>query len=93
MKIRVLKQTENELRIEFEGGGHGICNLLQKKLLENTSVEQAGYDVPHPLAPKQVIYLRMKGKKSPKDALLKAAKEAQESNSIFGEALQAALNA
>jgi len=50
VKIKVLKQTDNELKIEIEGAGHGVCNLLQKKLLENKTIDQAGYDVPHPLA-------------------------------------------
>jgi DNA-directed RNA polymerase subunit L len=93
MKIRVLKQTDNELRIEIQGGGHGICNLLQKKLLENDQVDQAGYDVPHPLSPNQVIYVRMKGKASPKKALLDAAEGAQELNNAFDQAFNAALTA
>jgi DNA-directed RNA polymerase subunit L len=91
MKIKILKQTENELKIELEGAGHGVCNLLQKKLLENKNVDQAGYDVPHPLAPFQVIYVRMKGTAKPQEALLQAAKEARESNRAFGKALAVAL--
>jgi DNA-directed RNA polymerase subunit L len=89
MKIKVLKQTSNELKVEIEGAGHGICNLLQKKLLENDKVDQAGYDVPHPLASNPVIYVRTKGKVSPKDVLLDAAEKAQEDNTAFGEALEA----
>ena len=92
MNIKILKQTENELKIELEGAGHGICNLLQKKLLENKSVDQAGYDVPHPLASSPVIYVRTKGKTKPLDALLAASQEARESNRAFGKALDTALN-
>ncbi len=91
MKIKVIKQSANELKIEVEGAGHSVCNLLQKKLLENKSVDQAGYDVPHPLASNPIIYVRMKGKSSPKDALMEAADEARENNKEFGEALKAAL--
>jgi DNA-directed RNA polymerase subunit L len=91
MKIKILKQTENELKIEIEGAGHGVCNLLQKKLLENKKVDQAGYDVPHPLASNPVIYVRMKGTAKPKEALLEAAREACESNAAFGNALDKAL--
>ena len=61
MKIKVLTKSENELKIEIEGGSHGICNLLQKRLLEDKTVEFAGYDVPHPLASNPIIYIRMKG--------------------------------
>jgi DNA-directed RNA polymerase subunit L len=91
MKIKILKQTENELKIEIEGAGHGVCNVLQKKLLENEQVDQAGYDVPHPLASNPVIYVRMKGNGKPKEALLEAAKGARETNKTFGKALEAVL--
>ena len=91
MKIKVLKQTDNELKVEIEGSGHGVCNLLQKKLLEDETVEQAGYDVPHPLASNPVIYVRMKGDGKPQKALLDAAEKACESNREFGKALEDAL--
>jgi DNA-directed RNA polymerase subunit L len=93
MKVKVLKKTGNELKIEIEGAGHGICNLLQKKLLEDKTVEQAGYDVPHPLASNPVIYVRMKGSAKPEDALIRAAEKACETNEAFGKALDAALKA
>jgi DNA-directed RNA polymerase subunit L len=91
MKVKVLKQTVNELKVEIEGSGHGVCNLLQKKLLENETVDQAGYDVPHPLASNPVIYLRMKGAAKPEKALLDAAKDACASNKEFSKALEVAL--
>ena len=34
MKIKVLSKSKNELKIEIEGAGHSLCNLLQKMLLE-----------------------------------------------------------
>lgn len=93
LKVKVLKKTGNELKIEIEGTGHGVCNLLQKKLLEDKRVDQAGYDVPHPLASNPVIYVRMKGAAKPEDALIQAAEKACESNDAFGKALEAALKA
>ncbi len=93
MKVKVLKRTDNELKIELEGSGHGVCNLLQKRLLENKNVDQAGYDVPHPLASNPVIYVRMKGTAKPEDALIEAADTASEANTAFGNALKAALKA
>ncbi len=93
MKVKIIKQTQNELKVEIEDAGHGLCNLLQKKLLENDNIEQAGYDVPHPLASNPVIYVRMKGKAKPEEALYKAAQEAKESNKAFGDALKEALKA
>jgi DNA-directed RNA polymerase subunit L len=91
MKIKVLKKIDKELKIEIEGSGHGVCNLLQKKLLEDKDVEQAGYDVPHPLASNPVIYVRTNGKAKPEDALFQAAEKAKEDNNTFGKALEAAL--
>jgi DNA-directed RNA polymerase subunit L len=93
LKIKVLKKTANELKIEVEGAEHGLCNLLQKKLLEDERVDLAGYDVPHPLASNPVIYVRMKGTAKPENALIRAAEKAREANSVFSKALEKALKA
>lgn len=93
MKVNVLKQTDHELKIEIEGAGHGLCNLLQKRLLEERSVDMAGYDIPHPLASHPIIYVRTKGETKPVDALRKAADKAIEANAAFGQALEKALKA
>ena len=93
MKVKVLKKAANELKIEVEGAGHGLCNLLQKKLLEDERVDLGGYDVPHPLASSPVIYVRMKGAAKPEDALIKAAEKARKENNAFSKALEKALKA
>jgi DNA-directed RNA polymerase subunit L len=93
MKIKVLMQTDNELKIEIEGAGHGVCNLLQKKLLENKKVDQAGYDVPHPLASNPIIYVRTVAGVTPQEVLLEAAAQARESNQAFGKALAEVIKA
>jgi len=93
MKINVLKKTDKELKIEMEDTGHGVCNLLQKMLLEEKSVDMAGYDVPHPLASKSVIYVRTKGAAKPEDALRKASEKAREANDAFAKELEKALKA
>jgi DNA-directed RNA polymerase subunit L len=91
MKVKVLSKTANELKIEIEGAGHGLCNLLQKRLLEDEKVDMAGYDIPHPLASSPVIYVRMKGDEKPEDALKKAAEKAREANAAFSKELEKAL--
>jgi len=91
LKINVLKKTDKELKIEIDGADHGLCNLLQKRLLDERSVDMAGYDVPHPLALKSVIYVRTKGATKPEDALIKAAEKAREANESFGKELEKAL--
>ena len=93
MKVKVITKSEKELKIEIEGGTHGICNLLAKRLLEDKTVEFAGYDVPHPLASNPIIYVRMKGTAKPEDALIKAVEKVREANDAFGEELDRVLKA
>jgi DNA-directed RNA polymerase subunit L len=93
MKINVLSRSENELKIEIIGADHGLCNLLQKKILQDDNVDLAGYDVPHPLASSPIIYIRMKGNKKPEDTLMAAAKKAIADNETFGKELAKALKA
>jgi DNA-directed RNA polymerase subunit L len=93
LKINVLKKAGKELKIEVVGAGYGLCNLLQKKLLEDTSVDLAGFDVPHPLASNPVIYVRVKGDAKPEDVLIKAAEAARKVNTAFRKELEKALKA
>jgi DNA-directed RNA polymerase subunit L len=93
MNVKVLKKADNELKIEIEGSSHGLCNLLQKRLLEDKRVDFAGYDVPHPLASSPVIYIRMKGRTKPEDALIDAVEKVREANDAFGKELDRALKA
>lgn len=93
MKVKVLKKADNELKIEIEGSSHGLCNLIQKRLLEDKRVEFAGYDVPHPLASSPVIYVRMKGRTKPEDALIDAVEKIKDANDAFGKELNRVLKA
>ena len=93
MKINVVKRSGNELKIEVVGGTHGLCNLIAKRLLEDKTVDFAGYDVPHPLASSPNIYIRMKGKAKPEDALLRAVDKVRTVNDVFGKELNRALKA
>jgi len=91
MEIKTLKKTPNELRIEIEGVGHTVCNLLQKRLVEDEDVDLAGYDVPHPLASSAIIYVRTKGSVHPEAALQKALEKVRETDKEFSKELQRAL--
>lgn len=75
MKIKVLKETANELKLEVEGEGHALLNLLQKTILEDENIEMAGYDVPHPLIDSAILYVHTKGKKSPTPIIKEATKK------------------
>ncbi|MDH5481381.1 MAG: DNA-directed RNA polymerase subunit L [Candidatus Bathyarchaeota archaeon] len=91
MKIRVLKRSSDELKIEIEGTGHTLCNLVQKKLLEDENVDLAGYNIPHPLASTSIIYVRTKGDVKPEVSLQGAVKKARKMNKEFGKEFQKTL--
>ncbi|MEM3783427.1 MAG: DNA-directed RNA polymerase subunit L [Candidatus Bathyarchaeia archaeon] len=93
MKVNVLNKTGNELKIEIEGAGHTLCNLLQKKLLEDESVDLAGYDIPHPLASNPILYVRTKGDAKPEEALHRAVEKILEVSAEFSKELKKALKA
>jgi DNA-directed RNA polymerase subunit L len=75
MKIKVVKKTANELKLEIEGEGHSLLNLLQKSLLEDENIEMAGYDVPHPLIDRAILYVQTKEQQNPEDVVNDAAKK------------------
>ena len=91
MKVNVLKKTSNELKIEVEGAGHTLCNLLQKKILEEKNVDLSGYDIPHPMTPTALIYVRTKGSAKPEQILRNALENARDMNKEFGKELARAL--
>jgi len=93
MKVNVLNKTKNELKIELEGAGHTICNLLRRKLLEDENVDLAGYDIPHPLASNPILYVRTKGDVKPEDALLEAVRKILDVSEEFSQELKKALKA
>ena len=78
MKVTVIKEEGNELRLEIEGEGHTIGNLLQQELLEDKRVEISGYDIPHPLINSAILYIRTLGKRSPRKVLKEALERLQE---------------
>ena len=82
MNITILKEKGNEIKFKFEDDDiHSIPNLLVNELLKDSSVEFAGYNVPHPLKKEAIIVVRTK-RKDPKklivetvDKVLKQVKE------------------
>jgi len=91
MKVKILKKAPNELKLEIEGVGHTFCNLLQKRLLEDETVDLAGYDIPHPLASNSIVYVRTKGAVKPEEVLRKVVKRTREMNKEFSKELRKAL--
>lgn len=58
MKPRTIENTKYELKFEIGGEGHSFPNLLRKTLLEEPSVEFAGYNIEHPLLASPIVTLR-----------------------------------
>lgn len=90
MKIKVLKETTNELKLEIEGEGHSLLNLLQKTILEDESIEMAGYDVPHPLIDRAILYIHTNGKKSPETVINEATQKVKSRSKEFQKSFKKA---
>ena len=90
MKVKILKRTDNELKIEVEGEGHSLLNLLQKTLLEDDTIEMAGYDVPHPLVDSGILYIRTKERQNPEDVINEATKKVHGLGQKFQKSFQKA---
>lgn len=90
LKINVLKSTENELKIEVEGAGHSLLNILQKTLLEDESIEVAGYHVPHPLIDSGILYVHTKEKQKPEPLILEATKKVLDLSKDFQKSFKKA---
>ena len=83
LKVKILKSSDNELKIEVEGSGHSFLNLLQKTLLEDETIEVAGYHVPHPLIESGILYVHTKGKQNPETVIFEATKKILDLNKDF----------
>ena len=79
------------MKIKVIGEGHSFSNALRKKLHEDDRVETAAYNIDHPLIAEPVIHVTTEERKSPKSALVRAAKSLAEDYEEVGEKLEKAL--
>ncbi len=93
MKVKVLKSSDNELKIEVEGAGHSLLNVLQKTLLEDDTIEVAGYHVPHPLFDSGILYVHTKEKQNPEDVIKEATKKVLDLSKDFQKSFKKASKA
>ena len=93
MKVNVVKSSDNELKLEVEGAGHSLLNVLQKTLLEDSNIEVAGYHVPHPLIDRGVLYVHTKGNQKPETVIVDATKKVLDLSKDFQKAFQKASKA
>jgi DNA-directed RNA polymerase subunit L len=78
MEVKILKKTPDEMSVEVIGEGHTFCNLLEKVLLEDDTVEVGGYSLQHPLVSNPIVHVKMKEKRKPEKRPETALKEAAE---------------
>jgi DNA-directed RNA polymerase subunit L len=91
LKINVLKRSKGLLKVEVEGEGHSFGNLMQQTLLEDKTVDWAGYDQPHPLFRQSIITVRMKGEAQADKALDRASKKIRADMEEFVEKFSSAI--
>lgn len=61
MKLKVIEQTENDIKIEFSGETHTLLNTLKSSLLEDPRVEIATYDIKHTSVSDPILFVRTNG--------------------------------
>ena len=91
MKVNIINKTDSELKIEVEGAGHSLLNVLQKTLLEDDRIEMAGYHVPHPLIDNGVLYVSTRNQEKSFDAINEATKKVLELSKDFQKSFKKAL--
>jgi len=91
MKVKVLKKTANEMKIEIEDEGHTFCNALQKAMIEDENIEIAGYDISHPLVANPIVTIRTRERHKPEVALRKAAEKIRDRTREFRKSFESAL--
>ena len=92
MKLRVLRFTDREVKLEVEGEGYTFLSALQDIFVDDPRVEFVGYNVPHPLISKATFTLRVTPGNELRD-VLKTGVEAlknrlEELETMFLEALK-----
>ena len=90
LKVNIVKKTDNELKIEVEGAGHSLLNVLQKTLLEDETIEVAGYHVPYPLFDSGLLYVHTKGKRKPEAVIKEPTKNVLDISKAFQKSFKKA---
>lgn len=76
VKIEVIEEGKNKLKLKIKGETHTILNLIRKELFNDPSIEFAGYKIKHPLKD-EAIFTLTTVKKSPKKAIKDAIERLQ----------------
>jgi DNA-directed RNA polymerase subunit L len=74
MELDKIKEDSDMIEIELKGESVGFANLLKEELWNDENVDEAAYVKEHPYMSEPKIYLKMKGKSSPRVAMERAIK-------------------
>jgi DNA-directed RNA polymerase subunit L len=61
VNLKIIKKTEDEMILEFEGEGHTLLNLLRTELLADERVLMTTYDTKFPIMDNPVFRLKTNG--------------------------------
>jgi DNA-directed RNA polymerase subunit L len=89
VNLKILRKTGDEIRIEFEGEGHTLLNLLRTELLADKRVKLATYDTKFPIMDNPIFRLKTDGSDPVavlREASVRIAGQAQEFSSKFADA-------
>jgi len=90
MEPRVIEHSTFEIKFEIVGEGHSFCNLLRRTLLQEDSVDFAGYNIDHPLLASPVFTLKTERRHAHtvlRDALEKMLARTEEFRKKFNQAV------
>jgi DNA-directed RNA polymerase II subunit RPB11 len=83
LNIKILKETSNRLEIEIPNEDHTLGNLMRTKLLKDSSVLFAGYQIVHPLTGGIRLVIETNKDGNPREALMKAISQVEEDTKEF----------
>lgn len=73
MEVELLEKEGTKIKFKVIGEGHTFCNVLRKKLHEDSRMETAAYNIDHPLLSDPVMHVKTAERTDPKAALIRAA--------------------
>jgi len=77
MELNKIKEDSDMVEIELKGESVSFANLIKEELWNDNNVDEAAYIKEHPYMAQPKIYVKMKGKSSPRVALERAIKRLQ----------------
>ena len=90
MELKVVKEDEKTLVVEFKGENIGFINLLREELWNDKNVSEAAYVKEHPYLSDPKLFIKT-SRGSPRTALEKASERITKKIDEFSEEFKQAL--